>query len=244
MTKLAAPGPDTTGSARRAGPAEKVEIAYMKSGYSFDFNILTPITRVLRRAAPGSGAASAPRSAAAPARLAAVAGLVLLAGCAERGLPLGPPVTVPAPAGAQGQAQVVIRAFLPGPGGDRREVGGAICEVSSILFRTRAVTPAKVVFPSYGAQSPTLQVDCAAGAARGQAVQPVRTEWVSPPGAGPWGPGPWGGPWGPGWGGAWGPGPWGWNGPSYPVFIYPDVSVVLHGPVDTPPGLGQSSPKD
>ncbi len=214
----------------------------MKSGYMFYFNMLIAITRVLRRAVPVP--AIARRPAAAPVRIAAVAGLVLLAGCAERGLPLGPPVTVPAPAGAQGQAQVVIRAFLPGPGEDRREVGGAICEVSSILFRTRAVTPAKVVFPSYGAQSPTLQVDCAAGQARGQAVQPVRTEWVSPPGAGPWGPGPWGGPWGPGWGGAWGPGPWGWNGPSYPVFVYPDVSVVLHGPVDTPPGLGQSSRKD
>ena len=151
----------------------------MKSGYMFYFNMLIAITRVLRRAVPVP--AIARRPAAAPVRIAAVAGLVLLAGCAERGLPLGSPVTVPAPAGAQGQAQVVIRAFLPGPGEDRREVGGAICEVSSILFRTRAVTPAKVVFPSYGAQSPTLQVDCAAGQARGQAVQPVRTEWVSPP---------------------------------------------------------------
>lgn len=158
--------------------------------------------------------------------IAAAVGLAVLTGCAERGLPLGPAVAVPAPPGAQGQAQTVIRAFLPGPGEERREVAGAVCDVSTILFRARVVTPARVLFPSYGAQSPTLAVDCRAGGLAGAAEQPVVTRWVRPPGGGPWGPGPWGGgPWGGPWG--WDGGPWGWNGPSYPVFVYPDIAVTL-----------------
>lgn len=160
---------------------------------------------------------------------AALALAVSLAGCAASGLP-PKTVAVPAQAGAQGQAETVIRAFLPGPGDDRREVGGAECEVSTILFRTRVVTPARLVFPSYGAQSPTLVVACRAGDLSGQAEQEVLTRWVRPPGGGAWGggwgPGPWGpGPWG--WGGM---GPWGWNGPAYPTFVYPDVAVMLSPP--------------
>lgn len=170
----------------------------------------------------------------------ALAGLVLaggLAGCAASGLPLTT-VAVPAPPGAQGQAETVIRAFLPGPGDDRREVGGADCEVGAILFRARVVTPARLVFPSYGAQSPTLGVACRAGELTGEAEQAVVTRWVRPPGGGAWGPGPWGpGPWGwGGWGpGPWGPGPWGWGGPAYPTFVYPDVAVILGPPLDTSP---------
>lgn len=173
----------------------------------------------------------------------ALAGLLLagaLAGCAASGLP-ATTVAVPAQPGAQGQAETVIRAFLPGPGDDRREVGGAECEVSTILFRTRVVTPARLVFPSYGAQSPTLVIACRAGELSGQADQSVVTRWVRPPGGGAWGggwgPGPWGpGPWG--WGGM---GPWGWNGPSYPTFVYPDVAVILGAPVDSPARLRQGS---
>lgn len=168
---------------------------------------------------------------------AALAGLLIagaLAGCAASGLP-ATTVAVPAQPGAQGQAETVIRAFLPGPGDDRREVGGAQCEVSTILFRARVVTPARLVFPSYGAQSPTLVVACRAGELTGQAEQEVVTRWVRPPGGGAWGggwgPGPWGpGPWGPGpwgWGGM---GPWGWSGPAYPTFVYPDVAVMLSPP--------------
>jgi hypothetical protein len=174
---------------------------------------------------------------------AALAGLALagaLAGCAASGLP-ATTVAVPAQAGAQGQAETVIRAFLPGPGDDRREVGGAECEVNTILFRTRVVTPARLVFPSYGAQSPTLVIACRAGDLSGQAEQAVVTRWVRPPGGGAWGA--WGGGWGAGpwgWGGM-GPGPWGWSGPSYPTFVYPDVAVILGGPVDSPARLRQGS---
>jgi hypothetical protein len=162
------------------------------------------------------------------AALAALALAGALAGCAASGLP-PTTVAVPAQAGAQGQAETVIRAFLPGPGEDRREVGGAECEVSTILFSTRVVTPARLLFPSYGAQSPTLVVACRAGELTGAAEQEVVTRWVRPPGGGAWGAG-WGpGPWGPGpWG--WGGGPWGWSGPSYPTFVYPDVAVTLGAP--------------
>lgn len=184
----------------------------------------------MRRIRPRAGAGGVARPGLRPgAALAALALAGSLAGCAASGLPPRT-VAVPAQAGAQGQAETVIRAFLPGPGDDRREVGGAQCEVSTILFRTRVVTPARLVFPSYGAQSPTLVVACRAGDLSGQAEQEVLTRWVRPPGGGAWGggwgPGPWGpGPWG--WGGM---GPWGWNGPAYPTFVYPDVAVMLSPP--------------
>jgi hypothetical protein len=162
-------------------------------------------------------------------RRSAALGLALgaLAGCAPAGLPLEPTVLVPAPAGAvaQGQAEVLVRAFVAAPGGDRREVGGAACALSSILFTTTLRTPARVRVPSYGPQSPTLVAACRAGELSGAAEQRIVTRWVRAPGAwpgpGPWGP-PYGGPWG--WGGWSG---WGWDAPSFPVFVYPPLEVSL-----------------
>lgn len=149
--------------------------------------------------------------------------VALSTGCAG-GLPIGETVMVPAArfSGAQGEAELVVRAFTEEPGGERREVRGAVCGVRSILFETRVTAPGRVVVPSFGPQSPTLGVSCQAGGRRGSAEQGVLTRWRGGPGAG-WGwDGPFGrsyleGPWG--WGG--------WNGPAYPVFIYPNVNVVL-----------------
>ncbi len=158
--------------------------------------------------------------------LAALAAAALLAACAAPGLPLGPSVTVPASdfAAVQGQADVVVRAFVAGPEDARREVGGARCEVISILFAVPLTTPARLVFPGFGPQSPTLSVACRAGDLTGRAEQAVVTRWLRAPGAWP-GPGPWGLPYG---GGAsvWGGG-WGWNAPAVAVFVYPDIDVSL-----------------
>ncbi len=153
-----------------------------------------------------------------------VATVLLVAGCAQGGLPLAPTVAVPAGRfdAVQGQADLVVRAFVEDPIGEPREVGGADCDVSSILFAARLTTPARFVFPSFGAQSPTLAFHCRAGALEGRAEQGVVSRWVRHPGAWP-GPGPWGWPYGAG-------GPWGWDGwggPSYVTFDYPDVAVRL-----------------
>lgn len=131
---------------------------------------------------------------------------------------------------AQGEADVVVRTFVAGPDARRAEVGGAVCEVTSLLFSTRVATPARLAVPSFGPQSVTLNFDCRAGELTGAAQQGVVTRWVQAPGAwgsagaypGAIGPVGWGGPWG---GGAWGGGPWG--GGAFPVFLYPDVNVVL-----------------
>ena len=165
-----------------------------------------------------------PRNSAPAAALAAAA---LLAGCAQGGLPLGPAVAVPAArfAEVRGQADLVVRAAIPAGEREAREVGGAVCEVSTILFEAQLTTPARLVVPSFGPQSPTLVIDCRAGELRGRAERPVVTRWVNAPGAWP-GPGPWGPGYGYGGWGGWG-GPWGWSGPSYPVFEYPDVTVML-----------------
>lgn len=155
-------------------------------------------------------------------RALSAAAALLLAGCAQGGLPLQP--TVAAPAGrfdaVQGQADLVVRTFVEDETGETREVGGAVCEIRSILFSARLVTPARFVFPSFGPQSPTLEIDCRAGELSGSAEQGVVSQWVRMPGAWP-GPGPWPyayGPWG---------GPWGWNAPAYVTFVYPDVAVRL-----------------
>jgi hypothetical protein len=156
------------------------------------------------------------------------AAALVLAGCAG-GMPLGPTVVVPAQPGviAQGQADVVIRTFAATPDGRRAEVGGAACKVESILFAATLKTPARFVFPSFGAQSPTLGVTCEARGWRGAAEQGVVIQWLNAPGAWP-GPGPW--PYGPGpWG--WGGG-WGWDGPAIPTFVYPDIHVNLRPPTD------------
>jgi hypothetical protein len=151
-----------------------------------------------------------------------------LAGCAYQGLPLRPAVSVPpdTPVGVQGEARLVVRTFTRDAEGTLLEVGGARCQISSLLFQTDLVTPAPLIVPNFGPQSPTLEFDCRAGELTGQDRQRIVTRWIQQPGAGAWG---WGGPWGPWgdpWGGPWG-GPWGWPGPAYAVFEYPDVAVLL-----------------
>lgn len=161
--------------------------------------------------------------------LALVGIVLLLAGCSQSGLPLGPTVAVPAGRFdvVQGQADLVVRTFVEDEAGVVREVGGADCAVASILFSARLTTPARFVFPSFGPQSPTLAFECRAGDLAGRAEQGVVSRWVRYPGAWP-GPGPW--PYGyGGWGGPWG---WdGWGGSSYVTFAYPDVAVWLRKPV-------------
>lgn len=156
----------------------------------------------------------------------AIAALAL-AGCATGGMPLGPSVVVPTGPGmaAQGQADVVVRTFAETPGGARAEVGGAACRIESIFFKTSLKTPARLVFPGFGPQSPTLGVSCAADGWTGAAEQGVEIRWINAPGAWP-GPGPW--PYGRG---GWGWGGWGWNdwagSPAVPTFVYPDIHVTL-----------------
>ncbi len=164
-------------------------------------------------------------------RALALAALAALAGCAQ-GLPLGPEVRVSGQGfeAVQGETDLVVRAHTFDAAGRRLEVGGAVCEVSSILYRTRLVTPARLALPSFGPASPTLVFDCQAGELAGRAEREVITRWVGPPGGWGWpatgvvigtggdayvGVGGWS---------------WGWGGPlggAYPVFVYPDVSVEL-----------------
>jgi hypothetical protein len=153
-------------------------------------------------------------------RLIVVLAILGLAGCAGGVLPLNQTVMVPSDqyAGVIGEARTVVRTFTFADDGQRLEVGGATCDVTSILFAARLVTPAPLIVPNFGPQSPTLEFDCRAGELHGTAQQAIVTRWISDPS--PWGYGPWG--WGPGWG--WG-GPWG--GGSYPIFDYPNVNVIL-----------------
>lgn len=164
--------------------------------------------------------------------LVALAGAGLLAGCAG-GLPLGPDVMVSGQnfAAARGEADLVVRTHVIDPDGSEREVGGATCDVTSVLYSARLTTPARLRLPNFGPQSPELDIDCAAGELRGSASRPITTVWRRPagsvgygyPGYAGWYGGGWYGPgwYGPGWG------PWGYPEPRYPVSLYPDVSVQL-----------------
>lgn len=155
----------------------------------------------------------------------AISGIVLilgLGGCAS-GLPLEEEVIVDGQrfVAAQGVADVVIRAYLPNAAGEFGEIAGATCAVSTSLYDARVTTPARLVVPNFGAQSPDLDITCEALDKIGSAQQPIRTYWQSAPGY--YGGVGWGrgyGLYGPGWGG-YGP------QPSYPVSRYPEVAVVL-----------------
>jgi hypothetical protein len=149
--------------------------------------------------------------------------LLALAACAT-GVPVQREVVV---SGArfqavQGEARLTVRTFLPDAPEGRREVLGAHCDVVSSLYSTQLVTPARLVVPNFGPQSPELAFACRAGELSGSARVSIFTRWEDYP----WGPpaGPWG--WGPypGWG-MWGG--WGWGGPAFPVSEYPDVAVEL-----------------
>jgi hypothetical protein len=105
-------------------------------------------------------------------------------------------------------------------------VVGATCQVTSSLFGTTVTTPARLVVPNFGPQSPELAFDCRAAELTGSARRGIVTTWQYPPGAGVpgWGPG-WGPAWG-AWGGAGWRGDW-WGAPAIPVSRYPNVAVLL-----------------
>lgn len=147
-----------------------------------------------------------------------------LAACAS-GVPVTRQVVVPAGhfEAVQGEARFVVRTFLPPEGDTRREVTGAACTLRTSLYQVDFVTPAQVVVPNFGPQSPEIAVTCRTPDAEGRAASRIFTRWQQPPGY--WGDpiyGPWAGPWGPGWG------PWGWGGgPGYPISSYPNLGVTL-----------------
>jgi hypothetical protein len=116
----------------------------------------------------------------------------------------------------QGEAAFVVRTFLPDEAGERREVVGARCTVTSSLYETEVVTPSRLVVPNFGPQSPEIAVACAAGELAGSGTARIVTRWREAPGY-------WGSPWG-----FYRPYAWGWyGGPGYPISDYPDLAVVM-----------------
>jgi hypothetical protein len=153
---------------------------------------------------------------------AAVAAALLLAGCAT-GVPVERNYVVSGQgfANVQGEARLVVRTFVEEADG-AHEVLGATCRVTSSLYETTVVTPARLVVPNFGPQSPELFFDCRAGERAGGGRRTIVTTWQYPPSYGPPGIYPWGGFYG---GAVWGGGLW--SGPAYPVSRYPNVSVLL-----------------
>jgi hypothetical protein len=135
-----------------------------------------------------------------------VGGLIALAGCGYA-VPTAQQVAVSGSRfPAVSEDELTVRVFLLDPAGGRREVIGAPCVVSSDLYSTRLVAPARLVVPNFGSRSPELRFDCRANGRRGEAAVAIATHWRPP---------------------AFGYGAYGWEGPSYPVSEYPDVSVSL-----------------
>ena len=130
-------------------------------------------------------------------------------------------------AGVQGEARLTVRSYIEDAAGARNEVLGADCDVTSSLYTARLVTPARLVVPNFGPQSPELRFDCRAGGLRGTARREIVTTWRYPPGylAAPF-PLVYGRPGVYGWGGAGWYGA-GWYDPAYPVSRYPNVFVRL-----------------
>lgn len=169
-----------------------------------------------RRNLSATGGTSGPRRL--RARLALALAAPVLAACAA-GAPVSQEVTV---SGArfeavQGEADLVVRTVRA----DGSEVAGAACAVESSLYSTRLITPARLVVPNFGPQSPRLNFDCAAGDLAGTATRTVVTQWR--------GGYPYGGYYGPrhrryGYGYF---GPWLLSEPSWPVSRYPNVTVTL-----------------
>jgi hypothetical protein len=146
-----------------------------------------------------------------------LAGLVALAGCAS-GVPVEREVVVSGSrfVAVQGEAELLVRTFLPRSADERLEVLGARCQVVSSLYSAELITPSRLVLPNFGPQSPELNFSCNADGKSGQARARIITRWYDYPGAWGWGP-----PGAFGWGG------WGWAGPAYPVSEYPDVAIEL-----------------
>ncbi len=144
---------------------------------------------------------------------------LLLAGCAT-GVPVERQVVVSGGQfiAVQGEASLIVRTFVEDPGGQRREVTGASCDVESSLYTARLTTPSRLVLPNFGPQSPELAVNCNAGKLLGSGRVAIVTRWQQTPGF--WGP-----PGFPYWRSD--PLGWRWDGPSFPVSDYPNLSVVL-----------------
>lgn len=147
--------------------------------------------------------------------------LLLAAGCAS-GVPVERQVVVSGArfTAVQGEAAFIVRTFLAPEDGERREVVGATCRLSSSLYDAEVVTPARVVVPNFGPQSPEIAAACRADDLAGTGGTRIVTRWQQSPLGGP--PGPFYGPWGLG-----GPGAWGWYDPAIPISDYPDLHVLL-----------------
>ena len=164
----------------------------------------------------------------------AVLGVIGLAGCVAPGS--APPgvqtvraerVSAAQAPLASGETQVVVRTFAAGPSG--QELSGVPCVAESPFFRAEFTSPARVLLPDFGAQSPSVSVTCRSGTASGSAVAPPQAAWEG--GLGGWpsvgvsvGTGTNSGVGvGLGW---WGGGGVGASGGT-PVVRYPDLRVVL-----------------
>lgn len=152
----------------------------------------------------------------------------LLAGCATQSYaPVERRVVVSGGGfdAVRGEAGLTVRTFVEDPSGARREVVGATCQVGTSLYATTLVTPARLVVPNFGPQSPELVIDCTAGDRRGKAVRDISTSWTYAPGGWPGNPAylPYG-PYGP-YGGT--PFGYGWDRPAYARSDYRDVGVIL-----------------
>lgn len=164
-------------------------------------------------------------------RFALLTAAALISGCAtdRAALPVERRVVVPGAefAAVRGEADLVVRTFVEDAAGARAEVGGATCGVTSSLYRATLTTPARLVVPNFGPQSPELLLDCRAGELRGTATRDISTTWRYAPGypvGYPYRYGPYA--W-PGYQGGFG-GPLGWyDRPAYPRSDYRNVSVLL-----------------
>jgi hypothetical protein len=128
---------------------------------------------------------------------------------------------------ASGEANLVVRSVAAG-GGMTREVAGADCRLASTLYSAEFTTPARLLVPSFGLQSPELRIDCAASEGRGAAL--VRPYFRRTNGLGGWPAigvsASSGGDVGVSLGGWWNGG-WGWDNPRTLVVEYPSVQVRL-----------------
>jgi hypothetical protein len=102
-----------------------------------------------------------------------------LAGCAATGGAPGLPSVTASPTSgvtapvARGETELIVRAVpASGPG---VEIQGAACEAVSPFFAAQFTAPARILMPSYGAESPPVTVTCSAGGAAGSvAVAPTQ----------------------------------------------------------------------
>ncbi|HPG23304.1 MAG TPA: hypothetical protein PLH75_11010 [Amaricoccus sp.] len=110
-----------------------------------------------------------------------------LAGCASTAAPPGLPTVSASPTPgatapvARGETQLIVRAV---PAGGVGELQGASCEAVSPYFSARFTAPARLLMPSFGAESPQVTVTCAAGAASGSVVAAPTQAWSN--GLGGW----------------------------------------------------------